>query len=891
MCERSKAAKFSRILAARFHVEFIGLSAVTDLFCTYSTTINGIRQMAKIASTGTIAALVALSLTHSIDAADVALLTPKTWDKYVPQGKEVDAIYGDLVIRNSRITAVLARPLESRNANMTVRGTGGMLIDLTQRSAQNDQLSAYYAAAEHGPFSKTAKVTVDGKSQDVNLESFDPNSKLELSGKLITIQFSTAATGRIPAIDFSYRLMEGAPFVDISTKYKNGKDEPTKFALTDAIRADRTFEFEERGGLFSASDEWFHQAYGVLIDGRKAVKQGRRILELRDDNDSAQVEIAAGESLTIGRKVFPAGNLIELRGIARQLTKQQATPVSVRVFDRVGPIKDARVTIAQNGNTVGVARTTKSGRIAFAIPHGEFQMTVESLGRVTRSISGNSVRTSRYDVSMEMPGYVRANITGEDGGKIPCKVAFAGKEGTKTPHFGPDSRAVAIHNLYYSHTGHFEQELAPGDYDVIISRGPEYDAIFTEINVERGKVTKLDATLVRTVDTKGWVSSDFHSHSTPSGDNTSMQLGRVLNLVCEHVEFAPCTEHNRVSTYSPHLKKLGVEHLMATCIGMELTGTNGRVNHQNAFPLKRTPRIQDAGAPLRDANPIAQIERLAMWDDNSDKLIQMNHPTLPQILGDKDGDGNPDEGFEKMFGYVDVIEVHPPAAIFKKPTDLQDSYKTRNPIFHWMQMLNMGYRIPGVVNTDAHYNYHGSGWIRNWMKASTDDPDKIKTDEMVRTSEGGHIIMSTGPFLEVTIATNQAKAIPGDDLSAPDGDADATVRVQCSNWFDINRVQFFLNGKPDDRYNFTRRTTPDKFGNKVVKFEATIPLKLTTDTHVIVAAIGEGLQIGPVMGENFGKQTPVAVSNPIFIDVDGDGFKPNQDDLGLPLPKNAPAAN
>ena len=68
----------------------------------------------------------------------------------------------------------------------------------------------------------------------------------------------------------------------------------------------------------------------------------------------------------------------------------------------------------------------------------------------------------------------------------------------------------------------------------------------------------MEAKLVRSVKTDGWISADFHSHSSPSGDNTSSQLGRVLNLLCEHVEFAPCTEHNRLSTYEPHLKRLGV---------------------------------------------------------------------------------------------------------------------------------------------------------------------------------------------------------------------------------------------------------------------------------------------------------------------------------------------
>ena len=53
---------------------------------------------------------------------------------------------------------------------------------------------------------------------------------------------------------------------------------------------------------------------------------------------------------------------------------------------------------------------------------------------------------------------------------------------------------------------------------------------------------------------------------------------------------------------------------------------------------------------------------------------------------------------------------------------------------------------------------------------------------------------------------------------------------------------------------------------------------------MIVAAAGEGLQVGRVMGPGWGKQMPIAASNPIFVDIDGDGFQPNKDLLGLPLP-------
>ena len=53
---------------------------------------------------------------------------------------------------------------------------------------------------------------------------------------------------------------------------------------------------------------------------------------------------------------------------------------------------------------------------------------------------------------------------------------------------------------------------------------------------------------------------------------------------------------------------------------------------------------------------------------------------------------------------------------------------------------------------------------------------------------------------------------------------------------------------------------------------------------MIVVAVGENFELGPVMGPKRESDKPIAVSNPIFVDVDGGGFKPNKDTLGMPLP-------
>ena len=301
---------------------------------------------------------------------------------------------------------------------------------------------------------------------------------------------------------------------------------------------------------------------------------------------------------------------------------------------------------------------------------------------------------------------------------------------------------------------------------MIVSHGPEYDAVFAEVDVVRGKEASLEAKLVRSVKTDGWISGDFHSHSSPSGDNTSSQLGRVLNLLCEHVEFAPCTEHNRLSTYDPHLKRLGAERRMATCVGMELTGKPLPLNHQNAFPLILRPNTQDGGGPTSDDDPEIQIERLALWDGSSEKLVQVNHPDMGWMFRDRNGDGKPDTGFAGMAGQMDVIEVHPLHTIFDGPTKKSKGKTQNNTIVNWLQLLNQGRRIPGVVNTDAHYNFHGSGWLRNYLKSPTDDPAEIRVLDVVHAAERGNLVMSSGPFMEVELRAG-SPGQPGDPRRRP----------------------------------------------------------------------------------------------------------------------------
>ena len=102
---------------------------------------------------------------------------------------------------------------------------------------------------------------------------------------------------------------------------------------------------------------------------------------------------------------------------------------------------------------------------------------------------------------------------------------------------------------------------------------------------------------------------------------------------------------------------------------------------------------------------------------------------------------------------------------------------------------------------------------------------------------------------------------------------------------DIDRVQVLVNGVQAPKYNFTRKTHPSLFKDATVKFDREIPVQLKGDAHIIVVAMGENHDLKGGYGTSTNARLkPCAYINPIWVDVDGNGFQPNKDTLGWPLP-------
>lgn len=830
--------------------------------------------------------------------ASVLILNEQNWDQAVPHGKEVDAIYGDAVLSNAYLTAVIANPIATRHANMTVRNVGGCLIDLSTNHASSDQLSCYYPLQRKYSFNglkldqSRSESVVDGKTRDHS-----------------TVQVSTSAVDEKNGVHVTqkYRLEDGQRYLTVITEFQNKGDKPATITLEDDLRADGgSKNIVSRGTgvshFYWFADQYWGQAYAIVPQKAWQVKatSGDRTHQLQYQyaaHEKAQLQLTAGQSFQFERRIYPGHNLIEIQSNhARDLGKTLKT-VEITVKDASARLVANALVHLKNGSDFQASgRTDTHGLLKTELPEGEYQLTAEVLGvklaeqspvKLVVKSAGSSPQAFDFDLPQSNFGTAAAKITDEAGKPIACKVEFIPKNGGPLPYFGPDTAEFGVMNLRYAPHGEFTQDLAAGEYKVIVSHGPEYDAIFTEVAIQPGKQAQLTGKLVRSVKTPGWVSTDYHSHSSPSGDNISSQLGRVLNLVCEHIEFAPCTEHNRIETYEPEIAELKIGHAISTVSGMEMTGTPLPLNHQNVFPLKYTPRIQDGGGPTADLDPTVQIQRIFNWDNLSDKLIQQNHPDIGWLFYDKNGDQKPDGGYKGSLGLIDVMEIHPIDMITQlKPTAQENDREATNQMFAWLQLLNQGYRIPGVVNTDAHYNFHGSGGLRNWVQSSTDDPAKVNVMEMVHNSEQGRVIISNGPYMEVSMreAGQKKSVVAGQDLVAPSRKVTVSVRVQCPNWTDVNRVFVLVNGRIHKSHEYNTKSNPEKFKSGVVKFESDLELALEGDAHIIVVAAGEGLKLGPVMGPEWGAQQPTVVSNPVFVDIDANGFKPNKDTLDYPLP-------
>lgn len=809
----------------------------------------------------------------------------------LPRGKEADGIIGDFILRNDKVEAVISGNLPLRRANMsTFYGadgvTPGCLYDLTLRGTGNDQLTIFAPSQQQGAVS-WVRVAQTGGDGEAAVETV-----------------VTAANNGGLARHHVYSLRDGWQGVVVKTTLTNEAKAARKVTL-----ADKWTNFW-RTGLAPTGGPGIQWAEAVDPADRCGYAVG-----FTGQAPPTERELKPGESVTFTRFIAVAASPAEAVGLVAQqqgaagtvkgtvkakdgsavegaaLVIRQSAPPAASANESKPASATARVA-ARTLRAMGIAYSGADGAFTFALPPGKYRATISDQGRgeVEQGFEVRAGETASLAAELAGASTVKFDIRDESGASIPCKVQFLAKDGTEPVNLGPDQRAHGCRDQYHSERGDFRVQIPAGSYRVVITRGIEHSHLAQDVTLKTGESFAFTGTLKRLVDTRGWVSADYHNHSTPSGDNTTGTDDRLINLAAEHIEFAPTTEHNRLYDWRPHLEKLNLLAHVQTVPGLELTGSGA---HFNSFPFKPVPHTQDGGAPHWHKDPRITAITLRDWQGSEpDRWVQINHPDMETNFIDADQDGRVDGGFRGLATLIDGVETQnydTSELLGGRPIRIGLDAKTGKESvryvreFIWLQMLNRGHRYAGMAVCDAHTVYgNGVGGWRMYMPSASDEPAKIDWRENARSAKAGRSYLTTGPYLQVTTDDG---AGPGDTVRALSGGVKLRVRVQCTDWIEIDRVQVLVNGRAEPELNFTKAKDPAMFKSGVVKFEETLAVALSEDAHLIVVACAENSDLRIGYGTSTqAKVKPFAHHNPIFVDTDGHGFAPNNDTLGWPLP-------
>lgn len=790
----------------------------------------------------------------------------------LPEGKEADGIIGDFVMTNDKVKLLISGNLPFRKANMgTFWGennwTPGCLYDLTLKGSKNDQLTVWAPTTQQGPTSYVRIADVQ-EAGAVGMETV-----------------ITAANNEGVHERHLYILKNGWSGLVVETTYTNESENDTKVSLTDTwtrFRQTGTFQGIHWADSIDPSHKCGYAYANISWKGSEQVS-------------GSFTTIKPGQTLRFARFIAVGNSPLQAVGeVAEWLGDTGDFSGSI-----VGPAQDnittATISIIQGEETIPLY-PDENGFFFTKLKKGKYTLSISDRGRTgLKDFTWDQKGSFKKQFELGPATLAVFDIRNEKGESTPCKVMFKGIDGTPTPDLGPTDRAHGCKDQYHSAVGQFNVALEPGQYEITVVRGMEFSSITKKVNLLAGKVAKIEGTLKRVVKTPGWISADYHNHSTPSGDNTCGTDDRIINLAAEQIEFAPTTEHNRIYNWAPHIKKLGLSSEIKTVVGIELTGSG---THFNSFPLEEDRYAQDGGAPRWNRDP--RITAATLENHNryrKDRWIHINHPDMMFNFTDRDSDGRADGGFIGLGSIVDAIETQNFRTSYileKSPYRIIEASGATpferasgatfqiNREFVWLQLLNQGFPVWGIAVADAHHVYgNGVGGWRTYIQSSTDVPSKIKWEEMSRNSKAGRMILTTGPYLEVetsdgTVAGGYTRGVGGIDIK---------VKVQCTDWIDIDRVQVLVNGRQIPQYNFTRKSNPDMFKDGVTKFDESISLNLGQDSHIIVVAMGENFDLSVGFGTSSQASIkPCAYNNPIFVDIDGGGFRPNGDNLGYALP-------
>jgi hypothetical protein len=500
-----------------------------------------------------------------------------------------------------------------------------------------------------------------------------------------------------------------------------------------------------------------------------------------------------------------------------------------------------------DGRTVLSVPAAADGSFELPLPAGEYRFLLQAPGGEDEELG--QVREGA-DLTLTLvpprPGTLSYLLTDEHEHPLAGRLVVRGVPPTKDPDLVPAQNEAGSKNMLYSLTGAGSLELPAGRYDVLATHGPEYSLPRQELEVNADLGATFRAVLVRTVDTSGYLASDFHVHASPSKDSNVTLTDRVLTLAAEGIELAVPTDHNHVTDYSEAIATQRLGGKLTSMSGVEITTRSW--GHFNAYPYPTALEVPQT----HETSP---LEIFAVVRARAPQaVLQVNHPRMPGVgyfnRGELDTKTGVAQSPEFSFAF-DTLEV-------TNGFDLEDPSVFERNLREWFELLNVGHRYTAVGNSDSHHVvFQWAGWPRTYVRVPDQDIAHVAPMDVARALTSGHAVVSCGIFV---LPTANGSAGPGDTVEG--SRVSLAISLRAPDWIDVSKVEVYANGAKVEE-----RTREQPLGSKSV-WNLEIDLQVKADTWIVVVARGDRFMNDALPGKWI---KPFGFSNPIYVDADSDG--------------------
>jgi hypothetical protein len=509
----------------------------------------------------------------------------------------------------------------------------------------------------------------------------------------------------------------------------------------------------------------------------------------------------------------------------------------------------------------GITRFTVNEQGCFA---GDLPMGMVKLEAVCAGCIAGEPILVQIEAGESSPGEVKVpgtfasglqvQVTDKDGGAIPARL-------TVEPNDGGQSRIL----LAWPPNRSFP--LPPGSYRITATRGFEYERVVVdEVELTAGDITVIGLELERSVATPGAIAADFHIHSENSVDSFVPLTPRVRSIAAEGVEFAVASDHDFVTDYGPTISADKLGEFLATSPGEEMSSV--QAGHMNCWPVAVQPQLSGNGAlAWFGLSPGAVVN--ALRQEYPGCIVQVNHPRFQNESTFDLIEFDPLDGL----AHADPEELGFPAGTDLNELDF-DAMEVFNGIGDedldeqlndWYSLLNLGRTITATAGGDSHTLDAFPGNPRNLLFVGHDDPAVLTVDEVNEAVRQQRVLVTSGPYVEAGLTTSSTAqpSLPGDLVSGVDGDVKMWVKVQAPTWMEVTELTIIRNGNAEQVIPID--DPGDPVLRSVIRFEDFFPIQVDEDSWFVIRVRGT------VETPNLANHIPLAITNPFYLDVHGDG--------------------